>query len=91
VFERAAQKHWQDLIDVQPAIAGLDVVGRLLSVDEHTAVQKLKAAGIDAAPLGRYTQRHRHQPGLVMGFAPFNEEEIERAAQQVAAVLREAA
>ncbi|SKC96120.1 DNA-binding transcriptional regulator, MocR family, contains an aminotransferase domain [Burkholderia sp. CF099] len=91
VFERAAQKHWQDLIEVQPAIAGLDVVGRLLSVDEHTAVQKLKAAGIDAAPLGRYTQRHRHQPGLVMGFAPFNEEEIDRAAQQVAAVLRAAA
>jgi len=27
----------------------------------------------------------------VMGFAPFNEEEIERAAQQVADVLREAA
>jgi GntR family transcriptional regulator/MocR family aminotransferase len=54
-------------------------------------VQKLRAAGIDAAPLGRYTQRHRHQPGLVMGFAPFNEEEIDRAAQQVAAVLRAAA
>ncbi|MFM0019015.1 MocR-like pyridoxine biosynthesis transcription factor PdxR [Paraburkholderia azotifigens] len=89
-FERAAQKHWQELIDVQPAIAGLDVIGRLLSVDEHTAVQMLKAAGIDAPPLGQYTRRHRHPPGLVMGFAAFNEEEIDRAAQQVATVLREA-
>jgi GntR family transcriptional regulator/MocR family aminotransferase len=89
-FERAAQKYWQDLIEVQPAIAGLDVIGRLLSVDEHTAAQKLKAAGIDSAPLAQYTQRRCHPPGLVMGFAPFNEEEIDQAAQQVATVLREA-
>ena len=49
-FEHAAQQHWQDLIEVQPADAGLDVVGHLLSGDEHTAVRALGAAGIDAAP-----------------------------------------
>jgi GntR family transcriptional regulator / MocR family aminotransferase len=87
-FEHAAQKYWRDLIDVPP-VSGLDVVGRLPSFDEHTAVQKLKAAGIEAAPLGRYTHRHTQRPALVMGFAPFSEEEIDRAAQRFAAALHE--
>jgi GntR family transcriptional regulator/MocR family aminotransferase len=89
-FEHSALKHWRGLIEVPPTSAGLDVVGRLLPLDEHMAVRRLKAAGIDAAPLGRYSQRHDHGPGLVMGFAPFNEEEIDRAAQRVAAALHEA-
>ncbi|CAG9221535.1 GntR family transcriptional regulator / MocR family aminotransferase [Paraburkholderia sabiae] len=87
-FERAAHAHWQGLIDVQPADAGLDVIGHLLPFDERTAIEKLKSARIDAAPLSRYTHRHTQKPGLVLGFAPFNEEEIERAAQQLATALR---
>jgi GntR family transcriptional regulator/MocR family aminotransferase len=87
-FEQCALKHWQDLIRVAPANAGLDVLCRLLRTDESTAVQKLKAAGIDAAPLSKYTQRHHHDPALVMGFAAFNEDEMEQAAQRVAASLR---
>ncbi|MEM5368368.1 PLP-dependent aminotransferase family protein [Paraburkholderia azotifigens] len=89
-FEHAASKHWQGLIDVQPAVAGLDVVGHLLPFDEQAATQKLSLAGIDAAPLSRYTHCHTQRPGLVLGFAPFNEVEIDRAAQQFAAALRKA-
>jgi GntR family transcriptional regulator/MocR family aminotransferase len=40
-FEHSALKHWQDLMEVPSASAGLDVVGHLLQVDEHTAVRKL--------------------------------------------------
>lgn len=87
-FEHCALKHWQDLIRVAPATAGLDVLCRLLQTDESTAVRRLKAAGIDAAPLGKYTQRHRHDPALVMGFAAFDEDEMEYAAQRVATSLR---
>lgn len=86
-FEHAAGRHWRDLIDVSPPHAGLDVVGRLLAHDERTAVRRLTRAGIESAPLGKYTQRHGHHDALVMGFAPFNEEETERAAQRVAAAL----
>jgi GntR family transcriptional regulator/MocR family aminotransferase len=89
-FEHAALKHWHDLIDVQPADAGLDVVGHLLSGDEQTAVRKLRAAGIEAAPLSRYAQRHSQRPGLVLGFAPFDEEQIDCSAQRIATALREA-
>jgi len=89
-FEQYALKHWQDWIRVAPATAGLDVLCRLLQTDENSAVRALKAAGIDAAPLSKYTHRHRHDPALVMGFAAFNEDEMERAAQRVAATLRKA-
>jgi hypothetical protein len=47
-----------------------------------------RGAGIDAAPLSKYTQRQRYDPALVMGFAAFNEDEMDRAARQVAASLR---
>jgi GntR family transcriptional regulator/MocR family aminotransferase len=89
-FERCAQKYWHDFIRVAPIAAGLDVACNLLHADESTAVQRLKSVGIDAAPLSKYTHRHRHGPALVMGFAPFNEDETERAAQRVAAGLRNA-
>jgi GntR family transcriptional regulator/MocR family aminotransferase len=89
-FEHAARKHWSDLIAVESARSGLDVVGRLLQLDEPTAVQRLRAAGIDAAPLGKYAHsaRDRHDPSLVMGFAPFDEDEIDDGARRVAAALR---
>ncbi|MGG1949465.1 PLP-dependent aminotransferase family protein [Trinickia sp. NRRL B-1857] len=89
-FEHFAQKYWHDLIRVEPIAAGLDVACHLLHIDESTALQRLKSVGIAAAPLSKYTHRHRHGPALVMGFAPFNEDETERAAQQVAAGLRNA-
>ena len=88
-FEQCALKHWQDLIRVAPIAAGLDAACALSGLSESTALQRLKAAGIDAAPLSKYTHRHRHEPALVMGFAPFNEDETERAAQRIAASLRQ--
>lgn len=90
-FERAALHHWQGLIDLPPIEAGLDVVGRLVRLDESTAVRRLAAAGIDASPLARYTAGHRQPASLVMGFAAFEETEIECTARRFAAALREAA
>lgn len=90
-FEHAARRYWQGLIDIPSAQAGLDIVGRLVRLDETNATRRLAAAGIEASPLGRYTVRHAHPPSLVMGYAPFNEAEIDRAAQAIALALREAA
>lgn len=90
-FERAAIRHWNGLVDVPSIEGGLDVVGRLVRLDESTAVHRLAAAGIDASPLARYTSHHRHPASLVMGFAPFDEGEIDRTARLIASVLREAA
>ncbi len=90
-FERAAMRYWTGIIDVPAIEGGLDVLGRLVRLDESTAVQRLAAAGVDASPLTRYTSRHRHPPSLVMGFAPFDEAEIDQTARLIASALRQAA
>lgn len=90
VFEHYALEHWADLIRMTPVAACLDVTCNLLDISENTALRRLKAIGIDAAPLTKYTERHHHDPALVMGFAAFNEDEMERAAQRIAAALRQA-
>lgn len=84
-FQSAAKRHWAGLLEVPPIQAGLDVVVRLVSVDEASATRLLERSGIAATPLGWYYRRHRSPGGFVMGFASFNETRIESAAQAVAA------
>jgi GntR family transcriptional regulator/MocR family aminotransferase len=87
-FEDAAATHWQGLIEVPAAQAGLDVVGRLLTLDETTAARRLAKAGLMARPLGLYTATHRLADALVMGFGAFDEARIHAAAKAVAVALQ---
>lgn len=52
-FEHTALTHWQGLIEVPLACAGLDVVSRLSQLDECSSVRRVTSARVDAAPLGR--------------------------------------
>lgn len=88
-FEEAAQRHWKGLIEVPPVTAGLDVVTRLVAHEEREAWQRLNAAGLTAFPLERYCAQARLAPSLVMGFAAFDEAQIDAGAKAVAAALRD--
>ncbi|MBO1114049.1 PLP-dependent aminotransferase family protein [Bordetella petrii] len=88
-FHHAAQRYWQGLIDVDRPHAGLDTVGRLVDMDEATALRRLAKAGVMAFPMGKYTGSHTAAPALVMGFAPFTETEIDNAARVAADALRQ--
>jgi len=87
-FMEAASRHWRGLLEVPPSTAGLDIVARLLSMDEASALARLGPAGLVAFPLSRYTATNVLPPALVMGFAPFDEETIDAGARRVAAALR---
>lgn len=87
-FEDAAATHWKGLIEVPAAQAGLDVVGRLLTLDENTAARRLAKAGLMARPLGLYTSTNRLADALVMGFGAFDEARIHAAAKAVALALQ---
>lgn len=87
VFSEAAERHWQGLIEVPPIRAGLDVVCRLHGMEEGDAQARLADAGIEVMPLQRYCVRPQ-APGLVMGFAPYDEAAIEQGAREVAQLLR---
>ncbi|MFB8828715.1 aminotransferase class I/II-fold pyridoxal phosphate-dependent enzyme [Azotobacter sp. CWF10] len=86
-FTEAAQRHWKGVIEVPEIRAGMDIACSLQVEDESDAFARLQAAGIDAMPLARYCVNTR-APGLVMGFAPYDERSIEEAARAVAATLR---
>lgn len=86
-FEDAARRHWDGLLAVPAAQAGLDLVARLQGMDEEAALARLGPAGLTAFPLGRYCGAARLEPGLVMGFAPFDEAAIEDGALRIAHAL----
>lgn len=86
-FAEAAHKHWQGLIEVPEIRAGMDIACRLQVETEQDVFGRLQAAGIDALPLASYCVKPRG-PGLVMGFAPYEERAIEDAARAVAQALR---
>jgi GntR family transcriptional regulator/MocR family aminotransferase len=86
-FAEAAHRHWRGLIEVPEIRAGMDIACRLQVENEQDAFARLQAAGIDAIPLSRYCVSPRG-PGLVMGFAPYEEGAIEAAAKAVAQALR---
>lgn len=86
-FVEAAQRHWAGLLDVPLPAAGLDVAVRLIGMDEQAAMARLAAAGISALPLQRYVGTHSRPPGLVMGFAAFDEAAIDAGARRLRAAL----
>ncbi|WP_296952997.1 PLP-dependent aminotransferase family protein [uncultured Massilia sp.] len=86
-FEDAARRHWHGLLEVPAPQAGLDVVARLVGMDEDTALARLAPAGLTGFPLRRYCGSARPAPGLVMGFAPFDADAIEDGARRIARAL----
>jgi GntR family transcriptional regulator/MocR family aminotransferase len=83
----SAQRHWQGLIEVPEIRAGLDITCNLQVGSEQDAFARLQAASIDVLPLARYCVKPC-PPGLVLGFAPYDERAIEDAAKAVAMALR---
>lgn len=86
-FAEAAERHWQGLIRVPEIRAGLDIAVELELDDEAAAHGKITAAGIDLLPLARYCAQPS-APGLVMGFAPYDEASIHSAAEALGRALR---
>ena len=86
-FAEAAQRHWQGVIEVPEIRAGLDIACNLQVDDEAKVLAQIQAAGIEAIPLARYCVSAR-SPGLVMGFAPYDERAIDEAARVLGNALR---
>ena len=76
------------LIEVGPAEAGLHLVGWLPEgTDDHKASRRAAARGVEAAPLAAYRIEAPQRPGLLLGYAAVDEEEIREGARQLAEAL----
>jgi GntR family transcriptional regulator/MocR family aminotransferase len=87
----AAEDVLDGLLDVRPSGAGLHLVGRLSDgADDAEVSGRLAAAGVEAPPLSAHRFSASGTPGLVLGYAAFDETAIRDGVERLAGTLREA-
>jgi GntR family transcriptional regulator/MocR family aminotransferase len=88
-FLRAARRHLVGLIDVQPADAGMHLLGELpAGSDDVELAAEGARAGLLLRPLTVHYLGRPQRAGLLLGYAGVPEREIDRGVEQLAMVLR---
>jgi GntR family transcriptional regulator/MocR family aminotransferase len=88
VFVDAAARELSDHLQLEPADAGMTLIGWLRSGDDVAVARAAEDAGIDSLPLTPFAMEHRVAPGLVLGYAGVQEGDLRRGVSQLAALLR---
>jgi GntR family transcriptional regulator/MocR family aminotransferase len=87
----AASQELTGLLEIVPRDSGKQLVGWLPEgVDEDVAVEAAAEHGVTVNPLGMYYQQEQpgRRPGLVLGYAAFEPEEIQTGVGRLATALR---
>ncbi|MBA2681626.1 MAG: PLP-dependent aminotransferase family protein [Ktedonobacteraceae bacterium] len=80
------------LLTINPAEAGMHLVGRLApGIDDVHAAKKIATRRVVTNPISKYYLEHPDLSALVLGYAAFNEQEIQQGVEQVAIVLEQMA
>lgn len=74
-------------IEIDPADAGLHLMGWLPDGDDAVTSARLAEHGIKAPPLSSYAVRLQPRPGLVLGYAALSERQIRDGVETMARVL----
>lgn len=86
----AAKEELAGLLEVRASDAGLHLVGHLAeNVDDELASQRAATMGILAPSLSAHRLSGSGPPGLVLGYAAFEEQVIRHGVGRLAEVLRE--
>lgn len=84
----AAAEYLSGLIEIRPSETGLHVVGWLKhGIDDAAVSERAAQSGIVTPPLSAYSIKYSPGPGLVLGYAPYNRDQIRRAVQKLALAL----
>jgi GntR family transcriptional regulator/MocR family aminotransferase len=87
-LQEAAQKYLAGLLDISPLRAGLSTTGFLRNgMSSRQAEAAAAAHGVEVIALDRFSLTPTVAPGLLLGFAPFDEREIGRGVATLAAAL----
>jgi len=90
-FVSALKSETDGLIETTRPSAGLHLTVWLKeNIDDSEAARRAADAGIVSEPLSALCLNNRSaRPGLVLGYAPFNREEIMRGVRTLAKALRQ--
>lgn len=85
----AAQRELAGLLEVQPAEAGMHLVGWLpVGVDDVEASRRAAAHGVEAPPLSLYSLEPLQRSGLLLGYTAVGEREIREGVHRLAKALQ---
>jgi GntR family transcriptional regulator/MocR family aminotransferase len=86
----AARHNLAGIADIEPQASGMHVIARLTvpHMTDAEASRRAEAAGLVAPALSSYAMHARRERGLVLGYAAFSEQEIDRAVVTLASALR---
>jgi len=86
----AVRRELDGLLEVAPDEAGIHLVGWLKEgSDDRAASQAAARLGVDAQPLSAFTLEHKRRPGLLLGYAGYDERRLRDAARRLAAALKQ--
>jgi GntR family transcriptional regulator/MocR family aminotransferase len=92
VLVDAAEDVLGGLLEVRPSGTGLHLVGQLPDgADDAEVSRRLAVGGVEAPPLSAHRLSASGTPGLVLGYAAFDNTAIRDGIGRLAGVLREAA
>jgi GntR family transcriptional regulator/MocR family aminotransferase len=84
----SARRRLAGLLELSSVEAGLQTVGWLQQgIDSEAARRAAEARQVEVTPLGIYSRGPMQRPGLQMGFAAVNAQEIRRGVHQLAVAL----
>lgn len=84
----AGRKHLGGLLEMAPAETGLHLIGWLPDdADDRLVAARAEQAGIQAPALSVYSLKARRRPGLLLGYAAFDELLIEKSIRKLEKVL----
>jgi GntR family transcriptional regulator/MocR family aminotransferase len=85
----AATRELAGLLEVGSAEAGMHLVGYLPEgVDDRAIAQQAAAYKVEAPALSSYAQTPLRRGGLLLGYAAFNQAEIQQGIRRLATALR---
>jgi GntR family transcriptional regulator/MocR family aminotransferase len=88
ILVAAATQELAGLLQVDPAEAGMHVVGWLpQGVDDLEASRRAASHGVDAPPLSMYSLQPLRRGGLLLGYTAVGEEDIRQGVQRLAKAL----
>jgi GntR family transcriptional regulator/MocR family aminotransferase len=89
VLLQAAQTQLAGLLEIEPAAAGMHVVGWLPEgADEKAVVARTAEYGLITHLISDYAIRHTNRPGLLLGYTSFDNETLTAAIDQLGKALR---
>jgi len=84
----AAAQELDGRLELHPAHSGMHLIGWLQKKkDEQQIARRAEEFGVIAHPLSDYAMRYHHRPGLLLGYAAFDERQIRQGVRRLGEAL----